>query len=100
MAQYGKTSPWGNTDFTSTGELDLLSIRPVPAEDDDILYTIEPQYTYRPDLLAFDLYGTAKLWWIFAQRNIDTLKDPVFDFIPGTKIYLPKSSAVKKGLNL
>ena len=75
MAQYGKTSPWGNTEFTNTGELDLLRIRPVPAEDDDILYTIEPQYTYRPDLLAFDLYGTAKLWWIFAQRNIDTLKD-------------------------
>ena len=44
MAQYGKTSPWGNTDFTETGELDLLRIRPVPAEDDDILYMIEPQW--------------------------------------------------------
>ena len=100
MAQYGKTSPWGNTDFTESGELDLLKIRPVPAEDDDILYTIEPQFTYRPDLLAYALYDNSKLWWVFAQRNLDVLKDPVFDFIPGTKIYLPKKSLLQKGLNL
>ena len=98
MAQYGKTSPWGNTDFTETGELDLLRIRPVPAEDDDILYMIEPQYTYRPDLLAFDLYGTSKLWWVFAQRNMDTIKDPVFDIVPGKQIYLPNPSKIKDAL--
>jgi len=100
MASYTKTSPWGNTPFTKTGELDLLRIRPVPAEDDDILYSIQPQFTYRPDLLAYALYGSSKLWWVFAQRNLDVLKDPVFDFIPGTQIYLPKASLVKKGLNL
>ena len=100
MAQYGKSSPWGNTKYSETGELDILAIRPVAAEDDDILYTIEPQYSFRPDLLAYDLYDTPKLWWVFAQRNMDIIKDPVFDFIAGTKIYLPKKSALKPGLGL
>ena len=54
----------------------MLQIRPIPAEPDDVLYTIEPQYTYRPDLLAFDMYGDKNLWWVFSQRNIEKLKDP------------------------
>ena len=50
MAQYLKTSPWNNTLVNQSGELGVLQIRPVPAEDDDIYYTIETQYNYRPDL--------------------------------------------------
>jgi hypothetical protein len=72
--------------------LDILSIRPVAAEEDDFLYKIEAQYTHRPDLLAYDLYGTSKLWWVFIQRNMDVLQDPVYDFVPGKKIYVPKKS--------
>jgi hypothetical protein len=100
MAQYLKTSPWNNTLVNQSGELGVLQIRPVPAEDDDIYYTIETQYNYRPDLLAYDLYGSAKLWWVFAQRNIDVIKDPVFDFRVGTKIFLPKASNLKTTLGL
>ena len=100
MANYGKTSPYGNTKLTSTGELGIFSIRPVPAEDDDILYTIEPQYSHRPDLLAYDLYNTPKLWWVFAQRNMDIIKDPLFDFEAGTKIFLPKKSKLKTELGI
>lgn len=98
MARYENTSPWGNTKIRNGQYLDILSIRPVPAENDDILYEIEPQYTHRPDLLAYDLYGSHKLWWIFAQRNMDTLKDPVYDFVAGTKIYLPKGRNVSAQL--
>ena len=68
--KYPNTSPWSATKITKN-YLDILQIRPVAAEQDDYLYTIEPQYTYRPDLLAFDLYGTSKLWWVFSQRNLD-----------------------------
>jgi hypothetical protein len=100
MANYTKTSPWANTNINKSGELGILKIRAVPAEDDDIIYEIQPQYTHRPDLLAYDLYGTSKLWWVFAQRNLDILKDPVYDFEPGIKIFLPKSSALRKVLNL
>jgi hypothetical protein len=80
--------------------LDILSIRPVSAEPDDFLYTIQAQYTYRPDLLAHDLYGSSSLWWVFMQRNLDIIQDPVLDFVPGTKIYIPKNSSLKTVLGL
>ena len=100
MASYLKTSPYSTTVVTPSGELGILKIRPIPADDDDFLYEIEPQYSHRPDLLAFDLYGTSKLWWVFAQRNMDILKDPIFDMKPGVKIFLPKNSELKKALGI
>lgn len=99
MATYKTSSPWANTPITKD-YLSILKIRPVSAEPDDYLYTIEPQYTYRPDLLAFDLYGDHKLWWVFTQRNLDIIQDPVFDFVPGTQIYIPKGNSLKKVLGL
>ena len=87
MATYINTSPWYSTQ-SKENYLDILSIRPVSAEPDDFYYTIEPQYTHRPDLLAFDLYGESSLWWVFIQRNLDVLQDPIFDFVPGKKIYI------------
>ena len=99
MAIYTNTSPWFNTDITQN-YLNVLSIRPVSAEPDDFLYTIESQYSYRPDLLAFDLYGEAKLWWVFMQRNLDVIQDPIFDFVAGTKIYIPKNSSLRTVLGI
>ena len=99
MSLYANTSPWYNTPINREF-LGILSIRPVAAESDDFLYTIEPQYTYRPDLLAYDLYGTSKLWWVFIQRNMDVLQDPVFDFVPGVKIYIPKKPSLFRSLGL
>ena len=99
MAQYINTSPWYTTQFKQD-YLDLLTIRPVSSEPDDFLYTIQAQYAYRPDLLAFDLYGEASLWWVFIQRNLDVLQDPIFDFVPGTKVYIPKKSSLFNVLGL
>ena len=81
---YGSSSPWFNTPDSQSGEyLDLMRIRTIPASPDDVLYEIEPQYNYRPDLLAYDMYGSPKLWWVFAQRNMDTTKDPIYDLKVG-----------------
>jgi hypothetical protein len=99
MASYKKTSPYFNTRQNSFN-LELLTIRPVPSENDDYLYTIENQYRNRPDLLAFDLYGKAELWWVFVQRNMAVLKDPIYDFEPGVSIYLPKKSNLEKYLGV
>ncbi len=96
-AKYSNMSPWFNTNIVRD-YLDILTIRAVSSEPDDFLYTIEPQYTYRPDLLSYDLYGTPELWWVFIQRNLDVLQDPVFDFVAGTQIYLPKNSSLKEVL--
>jgi hypothetical protein len=95
MAKYPENSPWFKTEFSESQYLDVLSIRPVPAENDDILYEIEPQYTHRPDLLAYDLYGSQKLWWVFAQRNMNVILDPIYDFEAGVKIYLPKGQSIQ-----
>lgn len=93
------SSPWFLTPITQN-VLGILTIRPVSAEIDDFLYTIESQYTNRPDLLAYDLYGDSKLWWVFIQRNLDIIQDPIFDFVPGKRIYIPKKSSLKSALGL
>ena len=98
-AYYSNNSPWYNTQVKQN-YLDVLTIRPVAAQTSDFLYTIESQYNYRPDLLAADLYGDPGLWWVFIQRNLDTLQDPIFDFVAGTKIYIPKGGSLKSVLGL
>lgn len=100
MSQSKKLGPYASTEINSSGYLDILNIRPVPAANDDILYEITPAYTHRPDLLAYDLYGHKDLWWVFAQRNMDIIKDPVYDFIAGTKIYLPQGKYLKSKLGI
>ena len=94
------SSPYGKTSIGNSGTLDVLTIRPVPAYADDPLYTVEPQYLHRPDLLAHDLYGNSKLWWVFAQRNMDTIKDPVFDMVAGVEIFLPKGPTLRNVLGV
>ena len=60
----------------------------------DVYWEITTVYEYRPDLLAYDLYGDAGLWWAFALRNPGTLKDPVFDMRIGARIFLPKKETL------
>ena len=99
MAIYSKESPWSNTPQNDL-YLELLEIRPIPAESDDFLYVIENQFKHRPDLLSYMIYGTSKLWWVFTQRNMDVLKDPIYDFLPGVSIYIPKKSNLEKFLGI
>ena len=98
MAIYKKTSPWFITK-QNTLYLELLTLRTIPTSDDDFKYVIENQYRHRPDLLAFDLYQDAKLWWVFAQRNRSILKDPIYDFSPGTTIFCPAKANIDAALS-
>jgi len=97
MAQYDATSPYFETTY-SQFFLDTMVNRPIPKENDDLTFTINTTYQYRPDLLAFDLYGIAGLWWVFYQRNPNTLTAPPMDFKAGTLIYLPKITTLKSVL--
>jgi hypothetical protein len=96
---YSKTSPYFTTNVTGS-YLDLLRLRDIPAQSDDILFTVTQQYSNRPDLLAYDLYNDVNLWWVFAVRNKSIIKDPVFDMTSGQKIYLPKLSTINAVLGL
>ena len=64
------------------------------------IWTIDRIYAYRPDLLAFDLYGTPRLWWVFAQRNPNEIEDPIYDFKPGVTIQLPKLTTLQNDLGI
>ena len=96
-AQYSDRSPWSTTPITRN-YLDILKIRTVSAESDDFLYTIQPQYNLRPDLLAYDLYGDSALWWVFIQRNLDTLQDPIFDFTKNDSM-VPQSYRITQNIS-
>jgi len=95
MATYEKTSLYGSTQQFN-GVLDILDYREIPQNSDDVVYTIQPQYNYRPDLLAFDLYNDNNLWWVFKSRNPSAIDDPIFDFVAGTVIAVPKLSTIRQ----
>lgn len=94
---YLKSSPYYKT-ATHGNFLDVWQQRPFPKLPDDVQFRINATYQFRPDLLAYDLYGDAGLWWVFAVRNPNTIKDPVFDFKPGVTIYIPKKTTLVSAL--
>jgi len=94
MSTYDQTSPYYDTQY-SQFFLDTMVNRPIPKYPDDQYFTINLTYQYRPDLLAFDLYNNAGLWWVFYQRNPNTLMAPPLDFKVGTQIYLPKITTLQ-----
>lgn len=97
---YPNTSPYNRTKVVNKQFLDVMINRPIPSDPTDVYWQISAGYNLRPDLLAYDLYNDSRLWWVFAQRNPNTLKDPLFDFINGIKIYIPKITVIKNALKL
>ena len=97
MSTYNATSPYYTTGY-SQFFLDTMVNRPIPSQTDDLPFTINQTYQYRPDLLAFDLYDSAGLWWVFYQRNPNTLTKPPLDFVIDTFIYVPKLSTLRTAL--
>jgi len=96
---YDSTSPYFETGY-SQFFLDVMVNRPIPKEDDDLTFVINTTYQYRPDMLAYDLYQNAALWWVFYQRNPNTLTAPPLDFAVGVQIFLPKMPTLKSALGI
>ncbi len=99
MSVYTPSSPYYSTEVNA-GYLDFLNFRSIPSLKDDLEYEITSKYENRPDLLAFDLYNDEKLWWVFAVRNKNVIKDPIYDMRPGTIIFLPRLSTIKTSLGI
>jgi hypothetical protein len=96
---YSANSPYYTT--PSFGQfLDILTYRNISAHPDDVTYTINATYQFRPDVLAFDLYGDSGLWWVFAVRNPNTIEDPILDFRAGTTIYVPNKNTLTQDLGI
>ena len=90
---YSKRSPYANTPFKSF-YLGIYKDRPITADANDTLISLEDKYKFRPDLLAHDLYGDSRYWWVFIRRNMEQIKDPIFDFLPNIEIYVPSKSHI------
>jgi len=97
MATYSSTSPYFSTKFTQFF-LETMDNRRIPRERDDVYFKLTQTYQYRPDLLSFDLYQDPSLWWVFYQRNPNTLTAPPWDFETGVNIYLPKLETLRSTL--
>ena len=99
MATYSRTSPYFGTQMWGKF-LDIWSSKTIRSDVTDVVYQIDVIYNNRPDLLANDLYQDSSLWWVFAIRNPDVIKDPVFDFKTGNIIYVPTKAVIQKSLGI
>lgn len=86
--EYPRSSPYSVTPQASW-RLGPFVNRPVPKRDDDRVIVVEARHSQRPDKLSFDLYGTPVYWWVFAVRNPNLLRDPIFDLKAGLSIVVP-----------
>lgn len=98
---YPATSPYFDTNVVEGKFLDFMINRPIPQNPSDVYLVLPQTYEYRPDLLSFDLYGTPKLWWVFAARNPNRLgPDPLFNFKTGVGIYIPNIATLNSFLGI
>jgi hypothetical protein len=93
--KYSSTTAYHTTPIVN-GYLDIMQNIEIPKNPDDIVFVINSVYDLRPDLLAYDLYNHSELWWVFAKRNMNTLKDPLLDFRAGVAIYIPQLAVLQK----
>ena len=96
---YSTVSPYYATAFKSN-YLDVLTLRDIPINKNDAYFEITSKYENRPDLLANDIYGDSKLWWVFAVRNKSIIKDPIYDLQAGIGIYIPQISTLRKVIGI
>ena len=99
MANYSSSSPYSLT-AEGVESLGILNKSLFAFDPDDLLYEIDTFYERRPDLLAHDLYGDSKLWWVFMHRNMDVLSDNIWSFTAGTEIRIPKKPTLEKFLGV
>jgi hypothetical protein len=61
----------------------------IPFDGSDYYIQIEPKYHNKPGRLAYDLYGSERLGWVFRYFNNNTINDPIFDLVSGMTIIVP-----------
>ena len=71
--------------------LDIYVPRVVNSSPYDTVMIIPPKFNQRPDLMSQQIYGTPRMWWVFAVRNPDLFSDPISDFLSGIQFYVPSN---------
>lgn len=83
---------WGGDSVQYSDRIGWWERRVLPQSDNDLLFVLTPIYSGRPDLVAYDLYGNAKLQTLVLQYN--NILDPEVEFVTGKTIRLPLKSRV------
>lgn len=91
---YKSSSPYYETTQTSWF-LDFWEGKTIEPDSTDLQIEITPEFNLNPGLLSEKLYGTPDYRWVFALRNRDVLKDPLWDFTTGKKIWVPTKQRVE-----
>ena len=94
MATYNRFSPYQATN--QTRYFDHYTPVTLKPASDDTYYVIPDKYHHQPWRLAKDLYGQERLHYVFALLNMNTIKDPLYDFKAGTLIRIPSAARVQK----
>ena len=95
MASFHSRDSFLRNAGTFEGFLDVNSLPKIPEDAYEIEYKIKDAHAGRPDILATEMYGTPRLWWVFALKNPDIIKDPLNDFKPGVMIKIPSPEIIK-----
>lgn len=91
---YKPTSHYNDTPIHQNRFLGYYVHRPIPPHKWDREFTLtEYRYVHRPDLLAADLYGDDRLFFVIPIRN--EFQDLYFDLEYGIKIIIPHPNYVR-----
>jgi hypothetical protein len=89
---FPSTSPYFTTPQTSW-YTSAMAWRSIPPDaSDSYISSLDKKYENRPDRLSYDLYNTPAYWWVFQVRNMDVIRDPIWDMTAGIAIYVPSAS--------
>jgi hypothetical protein len=88
VEKYPASSPYASSNQQSW-RIGRYAHRDIPPASDDLVVVVETRHRFRPDLLSHDLYGSPAYWWVFAVRNPELRRDPVWALVPGLVISAP-----------
>jgi len=98
QVQYSSRSPYSETNqvLQNPGYLDIWEPKFIVSSDGDEIFVVTGQYVHRPDLIATRFYGTPEFWWVFISRNVDIIKDPIYDLVEGLEIRIPSLANIER----
>lgn len=67
-------------------------------DDSDYFIIITSEYKYKPGKLAYDLYGSERLNWVFSYFNRDKITDIIFDLKEGMILRVPTKERLLNNL--
>jgi hypothetical protein len=88
MANFSNYSLYSNTSNDGVYR-DYYEPVSLEADDSDYYILVTSEYNHKPGKLAYDLYGSERLGWVFSYYNRDKINDPIFDLESGMIIKVP-----------